>query len=66
MNAPFRRLLALLVVFFTAFAAVSALRTCRAGGDLRDLIPGLAKNGGRFHPEKFTLPDHPPLNLGDV
>ena len=66
MNASFRRLLALLVVFFTAFAAVSTLRTCRAGGNLRDLIPGLAKDGERFRPEKFTLPDRPPLDLGDV
>jgi len=66
MNASFRRLLALAVVFFTAFAAVSAMRTCRAGGSLRDLIPGLAKNGERFRPEKFTLPDRPPLDLGDV
>ncbi len=42
------------------------MRTCRAGGSLRDLIPGLAKNGERFRPEKFTLPDRPPLDLGDV
>jgi S1-C subfamily serine protease len=66
MNASFRRLLALVVVFFTAFAAVSAMRTCRAGGSLRDLIPGLSKDGERFRPEKFTLPDRPPLDLGDV
>ncbi|MDP3851148.1 MAG: trypsin-like peptidase domain-containing protein [Luteolibacter sp.] len=66
MNASFRRLLALAAVFFTAFAAVSAMRTCRAGGSLRDLIPGLSKNGERFRPESFTLPDRPPLDLGDV
>jgi serine protease Do len=66
MNASFRRLLALAAVFFAAFAAVSALRTCRAGGDLRDLIPGISKDGGRFRPEKFTLPNRPPLDLGDV
>ncbi len=66
MNASFRRLLALGVVFFTAFAAVSAMRTCRSGGSLRDLIPGLAKSNERFRPEKFTMPDHPPLALGDV
>ena len=66
MNAPFRRLLALVAVFFAAFAVVSALRTCRAGGDLRDLVPGLSKNGERFRPEIRTLPDRPPLNLGDV
>jgi S1-C subfamily serine protease len=66
MNASFRRLLALAVVFFTAFAAVSVLKTCRAGGSLRDLIPGLKKEDGRFRPETFTLPDRAPLNLGDV
>ena len=66
MNASFRRLLALIVVFFTAFVAVSAMRTCRAGGDLGDLIPGISKDGGRFRPEKFTLPDRSALDLGDV
>ena len=66
MNASFRRLLALVAVFFTAFAAVSVMRTCHSGGSLRDLIPGLAKNGNGFHSEKYTLPDRPPLNLGDV
>ena len=66
MNASFRRLLALLVVFFTAFAAVSVMRTCHSGGSLRDLIPGFAKKEDRFRPEKFTLPERPPLNLGDV
>jgi serine protease Do len=66
MNASFRRLLALAVVFFTAFAAVSVLKTCRSGGSLRDLIPGLKKEDGRFRPEAFTLPDRAPLNLGDV
>lgn len=66
MNASFRRLLALGLVFFAAFAAVSAMRTCRSGGSLRDLIPGLAKPKERFRPEKFTLTDHPPLEFGDV
>jgi serine protease Do len=66
MNASFRRLLALAVVFFTAFAAVSVLKTCRAGGSLRDLVPGLKKEDGRFRPETFTLPERAPLNLGDV
>ncbi len=66
MNPAFRRLLALAVVFLTAFVAVSAMRTCRAGGSLRDLIPGLAKGGDRFRPEKFSLPDKAPLASGDV
>ena len=66
MNASFRRLLALVAVFFTAFAAVSVMRTCNSGGSLRDLIPGLAEKDDRFRPEKFTLPERPPLDLGDV
>ncbi len=66
MNPAFRRLLALIVVFVTAFIAVWALRTDHAGGDLRDLIPGLSQSGDRFRAEKFTLPDQPPLALGDV
>jgi serine protease Do len=66
MNHSFRRLLALLAVFLTAFAAVSVMRTCHSGGSLRELIPGLAKKDDRFRPEKFTLPERSPLNLGDV
>jgi Do/DeqQ family serine protease len=66
MNASFRRLLALLAVFFTAFAAVSVMRTCHSGGSIRDLIPGFTKKDQRFEPEKFSLPDRPPINIGDV
>lgn len=66
MNPSFRRLLALVAVFFTAFVAVSALRTWRSGGDLRGLIPGFSKKTDSFQPENFTLPDKAPLDLGDV
>jgi serine protease Do len=66
MNASFRRLLALAMVFVSAFLAVSAMRTCRAGGSLRDLIPGWSGTGDRFRPEKFSLPQKPPLDLGEV
>ncbi len=65
MNPAFRRLLALAAVFVTAFVAVSALKTWRSGGDLRDLIPGFSRSG-QFQPESFTLPDRAPLDLGDV
>lgn len=61
MNPAFRRLLALIAVFAAAFIAVSAMR-----GGLRGLIPGLSKNNGTFRPEKFTLPEKPPLDIGDV
>ncbi len=66
MNPAFRRLLALVAVFVTAFIAVAALRTWRSGGDLRSLIPGFLKKTGQFHPEAFTLPDKAPLDVGDV
>jgi Do/DeqQ family serine protease len=66
MNPAFRRLLALVAVFSAAFIAVSAMRTCRAGGSLRDLIPGLSKVPGQFRPEKYTPADKPPLDLKDV
>ena len=61
MNPAFRRLLALVAVFLAAFIAVSAMR-----GGLRGLIPGTSKNGDQFRPERFTLPEQPPLDLGDV
>ena len=66
MNPAFRRLLALVAVFSAAFIAVSAMRTCRAGGSLRDLIPGLSKTSGQFRPEKYTPAEKPPLDLKDV
>ena len=66
MNSGFRRLLSLAAVFIIAFLAVSALRNWRSGGTFRDLIPGLPKKGERFRPERFTLPDAPPLDLSDV
>lgn len=66
MNPAFRRLLVLAFVFFSVFVAVTAIRTWRAGGDLRDFIPGFTKSKEQFHPEKFTLPDKPPLDLGEV
>ena len=66
MSPSFRRLLALIVVFCTAFLAVAALRTYRAGGSLRDWLPGQIRQAGTFHPEAFTLPDQAPLKVQDV
>jgi serine protease Do len=66
MNPAFRRLLALVAVFATAFLVVTALKTWRSGGNLRSLIPGLTKSSGQFQPETFTLPEKSPLNLDDV
>lgn len=66
MNSSFRRFLALSAVFFTAFAVVSVLRSCRSGGGLRALIPGLAGKEQKHRPESFTLQDNAPLNLDDT
>jgi Do/DeqQ family serine protease len=66
MNPSFRRLLALVAVFFTAFVAVSALRTWRAGGDILGLLPGLSKKVASSTPEKGTPAKDAPLDLGDV
>ncbi|MCX6867330.1 MAG: trypsin-like peptidase domain-containing protein [Verrucomicrobia bacterium] len=66
MHPAFRRLLALVAIFLTAFIAVAALRTCHAGSGLRAWIPGFFTGGQQFRPEAFTLPDKPPLDLKDV
>ena len=66
MNPSFRRLLALVAVFFTAFVAVSALRTWRAGGDILGLFPGLSKKITANTPERGTPATNAPLDLGDV
>jgi len=66
MHPAFRRLLALVAIFLSAFVAVAALRTCHAGRGIRDWIPGFFKGGQQFRPETFTLPDKSPLDLKDV
>ena len=63
MNPAFRRLLALVAVFLSAFVAVSALRTCRAGGSLRDLI-GIGDK--EFRPEFYRPAKDAPLKIDDV
>lgn len=57
-------MLALVVVFATAFVAVSALRHWRTGGSWKDLFGG--SSAGEFRPEKFTLADKAPLETDDV
>ena len=66
MSPAVRRLLALIVVFCTAFLAVAALRAHRAGGSWRDWLAGPASKAGTHHPETFTLPDQAPLDLQEV
>jgi serine protease Do len=66
MKSSFGRLLVLVFTFAVMFFGVTALRTWYSGGDLRSLIPGLSGRQGQFQKEKFTLPEKPPLDLGDV
>jgi serine protease Do len=66
MNPSFRRLLALVAVFFTAFVAVSALRTYRAGGDILSMFPSFSKKPASNGPVKGTPAENAPLDLGDV
>ena len=54
------------LVFLTAFVATSAIRTCRNGGDPRDWFRGFSRQNDAHRPEKFTLPERAPLNLGEV
>lgn len=66
MNAGIRRLFALATVFAVAFLAVFAMRVFRNGGGIRDLLPGGRSSGGEFRPERYTLPELPPLDLKDT
>lgn len=65
MQQGIRRLVALAAVFAVAFAAVYFIRNGPAG--FTRLWAGSASsNGPDFRPERFTLPDQPPLELDDV
>ncbi|MES2440531.1 MAG: trypsin-like peptidase domain-containing protein [Verrucomicrobiota bacterium] len=66
MNSAFRRLLALAVVFITAFLAVTALRTWRSGGDFSSFLPWFSSDKDGFKKEKGTPADKAPLELSDV
>ncbi|MBK1826683.1 trypsin-like peptidase domain-containing protein [Haloferula rosea] len=63
MNQGFRRLLSLVVVFFIAFAVVFLIRNGTDG--VRRLFKA-GEDGSGFRPEAFTLPERPPLELGEV
>ena len=65
MQQGIRRLAALATVFAVAFAAVYLIRNGTAG--LTRLFGQRdAAAGPSYRPEPFTLPDRPPLELGDV
>ena len=65
MQQGIRRLVALAAVFAVAFGAVYFIRNGPAGFT-RLWTGGASSSGPDFRPERFTLPDQPPLELGDV
>ena len=65
MQQGIRRLVALAAVFAVAFAAVYFIRNGPAGFT-RLWTGGASSTGPDFRPERFTMPDQPPLDLGDV
>jgi S1-C subfamily serine protease len=66
MFSSIRKPIFLIAVFFVAYGAVSALRKCASGESLSTWLPGLSQKPSESRPEKFTLPELPPLNVGNV
>ncbi|MCX6845506.1 MAG: trypsin-like peptidase domain-containing protein [Verrucomicrobia bacterium] len=66
MFSSIRKPIFLIAVFFVAYGAVSALRKCTSGESLSTWLPGLSQKPSERRPEKFTLPELPPLNVGNV
>lgn len=65
MQQDIRRLLALAAVFAVAFASVYVVRNGSKG--ILELFSGSGSTTGQsYRPERYTLPDRPPLDLGDV
>ena len=64
MQQGIRRLVALATVFAVAFGAVYFIRNGTAG--FSRLWNSAGGSGQDFRPENFTLPNKPPLELGDV
>lgn len=65
MNPAIRRLASLVAVFAVAFTVVTLLRNWRGGGDWRSWFQA-SQPAGQFRAEPFSLPEKPPLDLGDV
>ena len=66
MLSSIRKPIFLIAVFFVAYGAVSALRKCASGESPSAWLPGLSQKPSEQRPEKFTLPELPPLNVGNV
>lgn len=69
MKSSFRRFSALAAVFLVAFLVVVGLRLWWAGDDLTGWFSRFGSpkgESGQFRPEKYSLPQTAPLDLGDV
>ncbi|MEY5018973.1 MAG: hypothetical protein RLZ22_61 [Verrucomicrobiota bacterium] len=67
MFSSIRKPIFLIAVFFVAYGAVSALRKCSHGESPSAWWPrSSSKPAPELRPEKFTLPELPALELGDV
>ena len=66
MLSSIRKPIFLIVLFFVAYGAVSALRKCARGESPSAWLPGLAQKTSEQRPEKFTMPELPPLDVGNV
>ena len=66
MFSSIRKPIFLIAVFFVAYGAVSALRKCASGESSPAWLPGLSQKPSEQRPENFTLPELPPLNVGNV
>ena len=65
MLSSIRKPIFLIAVFFVAYGAVSALRKC-ARGEKPEWLPQFSQNVPERKPEKFSLPELPPLDVGNV
>lgn len=61
-----RRPLALIAIFFIAYGAVSVLRRSGDEKGFPSFMRGFPKKHDGYHAEKFTLPELPPLDVGNV
>lgn len=66
MFSSIRKPIFLIAVFFVAYGAVSALRKCASDENRPVWLPGLSQKTPERKPEKFTLPELPPLDVGNV
>ncbi len=62
MNSSFRRFFTLFLVGIGAYALVTGLRMWREGRS----FPGFFANSPAYQPEKYTLPEQAPLDLGEM